>query len=38
MISIGIGDKNVLHEADYNFKDFTEMNKKFLKRLVKKGK
>lgn len=38
MISIGIGDKNVLHEADYIFKDFTEMNKKFLKKLIKKGK
>ncbi|NNK83450.1 MAG: beta-phosphoglucomutase [Flavobacteriaceae bacterium] len=36
MISIGIGDKNVLHEADYIFKDFTEMNKKFLKKLIKK--
>ena len=38
MISIGIGDKNVLHEADYIFKDFTEMNKKFLEKLIKKGK
>ena len=36
MISIGIGDKNVLHEADYIFKDFTEMNKKFIKELIKK--
>ena len=38
MISIGIGDKNILHEADYNFKDFTKMDKKFLKKLIKKGK
>ena len=36
MISIGIGDKNVLHEADYIFKDFKEMNKKFIKKLIKK--
>lgn len=36
MISIGIGDKNVLHEADYIFKDFTEMKKKFIKKLIKK--
>ena len=35
MISIGIGDKKVLHEADYNFKDFTEMDKKFIKKLIK---
>ena len=38
MLSIGIGEANVLHEADYIFKDFTEMNKKFLKKLIKKGK
>jgi len=37
MISIGIGDKKILHEADYNFKDFTEMDKKFIKKLIKKG-
>ena len=36
MISVGIGDKNVLHEADYIFKDFTEMKKKFIKKLIKK--
>ena len=36
MISIGIGDKKVLHEADYNFKDFTEISKKFIKELIKK--
>jgi len=33
MVSIGIGDAKVLHEADYNFKDFTEMEIDFLKRL-----
>lgn len=36
MVSIGIGDEKVLHEADYNFKDFTEMKKKFIKKLIKK--
>ena len=35
MISIGIGDKIILNEADYNFKDFTKMEKKFLKQLIK---
>src|SRR5210317_1627771 len=35
MISIGIGDKKVLHEADYIFKDFSEMNTKFLKKIIK---
>ncbi|WP_296380570.1 beta-phosphoglucomutase [Winogradskyella sp.] len=34
MISIGIGDDKILNEADYNFKDFTNMDKKFLKRLI----
>ena len=35
MISIGIGDDKILHEADYNFKDFTEMDKDFIKELIK---
>ncbi len=35
MISIGIGDKNILNEANYNFKGFTEMNEAFLKTLLK---
>ncbi|MGQ7945577.1 beta-phosphoglucomutase [Flavobacterium sp. WC2509] len=34
MISIGIGDKETLHEAQYNFKDFTEMNSTFLEFLI----
>ncbi|MBP2833606.1 beta-phosphoglucomutase [Aquimarina sp. U1-2] len=34
MISIGIGDASVLHEADYIFKDFTEINKEFINNLV----
>lgn len=33
MISIGIGDKNVLHEADFVFKDFTEISLEFIKEL-----
>ena len=34
MISVGIGDKNVLHEADFIFKDFTEMNLDFLESII----
>lgn len=34
MISIGIGDKKVLHEANYNFKDFTEMSTVFVEKLI----
>ena len=34
MVSIGIGDSNVLAEADYNFNDFTEMDISFLKGLI----
>lgn len=36
MISIGIGDKTVLHEADHVFRDFTEMPSEFIKELIKK--
>lgn len=35
MISIGIGSKKVLHEADYVFKDFTEISIDFLDRLIR---
>jgi len=35
MISIGIGEATVLHEADYVFKDFTEMDINFIKQLIK---
>jgi len=35
MTSIGIGDANILSEADYNFKDFTEMDDSFLEELIK---
>ena len=34
MISIGIGEKNTLHEADYVFTDFTEIDIEFLKELI----
>lgn len=34
MISIGIGDANVLHEADYVFKDMTAITPYFLKNLM----
>jgi len=34
MISIGIGEKSVLHEADYIFKDFTEMSQGFMERII----
>ncbi|TYP99038.1 beta-phosphoglucomutase [Tenacibaculum adriaticum] len=36
MISIGIGEKEVLHEADYVFKDFTEISIDFIEELIKK--
>ncbi|WBU88624.1 beta-phosphoglucomutase [Cellulophaga omnivescoria] len=36
MISIGIGDATVLHEADYVFKDFTEISSDFIQELIKK--
>lgn len=36
MISIGIGDKITLHEADYVFKDFTEIDTNFLNELINK--
>lgn len=36
MISVGIGDKEVLSKADYNFRDFTEITPKFITELIKK--
>jgi beta-phosphoglucomutase len=33
MISIGIGDAKILHEAKYNFKDFTYMDTSFIEAL-----
>lgn len=34
MTSIGIGESSVLHEAKYNFKDFTFIDKPFLSQLI----
>ncbi len=34
MISIGIGDDKVLHQADYIFKDFTEIKEEFINQLI----
>ncbi|WP_272022292.1 beta-phosphoglucomutase [Olleya namhaensis] len=34
MISIGIGEINVLHEADYIFSDFTEIENSFIEELI----
>ena len=34
MISVGIGEKTILHEADYIFKDFTEINTAFIEKLI----
>jgi beta-phosphoglucomutase len=34
MISIGIGDKNVLSEAQFNFNDFTEISTDFIQELI----
>lgn len=36
MISVGIGDPEVLHEAKYNFNDFTELDTSFLTGLINK--
>ncbi|MFY8008771.1 MAG: beta-phosphoglucomutase [Flavobacterium sp.] len=34
MISVGIGDATILHEAKYNFKDFTFMDLAFIEALI----
>ena len=36
MISIGIGDKKILSEAQFNFTDFTEIRLEFVKELIDK--
>jgi beta-phosphoglucomutase len=36
MISIGIGEANILHEAQYIFRDFTYMDLSFIESLIKK--
>lgn len=35
MVSVGIGDKETLKEADYVFNDFTEISTEFLNELIK---
>ena len=37
MISIGIGEDTILNEANYNFKDFTEISDEFLESLLNKN-
>ncbi|WP_165730661.1 beta-phosphoglucomutase [Polaribacter sp. 20A6] len=36
MISIGIGDKNILSEAQFNYNDFTEISVEFIQELIDK--
>ncbi|WP_298155779.1 beta-phosphoglucomutase [Flavobacterium sp.] len=36
MTSIGIGEESILHEAQFNFKDFTHIETSFLDVLIKK--
>lgn len=38
MISVGIGDAQILHEADYVFKDFTGMSLEFIDQLINQKK
>ncbi|MNE45222.1 Beta-phosphoglucomutase [compost metagenome] len=35
MVSVGIGEESVLHEAQYIFKDFTHIDLSFLEALIK---
>ncbi len=35
MLSIGIGEKSILHEANYVFKDFTEFDANFIEKIGK---
>ncbi len=34
MVSIGIGNEETLHEADYNFENLTEVTSDFIKKLI----
>jgi len=36
MISIGIGDKSILSEAQFNYNDFTEISVEFIQELIDK--
>jgi beta-phosphoglucomutase len=35
MTSVGIGDKSILKEADFNFQDFIEIDKSVIETLIK---
>ena len=35
MVSVGIGEKSILHEAKYIFRDFTQIDKSFIENLLK---
>jgi beta-phosphoglucomutase len=34
MVSVGIGEETILHEADYIFKDFTQIETSFIEELI----
>ena len=34
MVSVGIGEETILHEADYIFKDFTQIETSFIEKLI----
>jgi len=36
MTSVGIGHPDILTDADYNFKDFSEIELAFIKELIQK--
>lgn len=36
MTSVGIGEKEILHESDFCFRDFTEMSNDFITQLINK--
>jgi beta-phosphoglucomutase len=36
MVSIGIGEKSILEEAQYIFKDFTQIDRSFIEQLIRK--
>lgn len=36
MTSVGIGEKEILHESDFCFRDFTEMSNDFIMQLINK--
>jgi beta-phosphoglucomutase len=36
MVSVGIGEETILHEADFIFKDFTLIDENFIESLITK--